>query len=102
MAVKMVSVMGRVNRITTDRTRWKNYSPEVFFQDLYLQFKVPSDEAVVKEDGSIIITLGGFTAILDSFADAIDEMHHAWEVRQGEKAQEEFLESQRKPRKSKS
>lgn len=94
---KVVSIMGKIEQITTDRTRYKNYSPQVTFDNLRVVFEVPEDEAVVKDDGEVIITLEGFAVhILDVFAQHIDDMHRDWERRKAEEDEQRQLEQMRK------
>ncbi len=97
---KTISVMGKVERIITDRTRFKMYSPEVSFEDLYVQFEIPSSEAVQKPDGTIIVTLDGFALhILDVFASKIELMHGKWEeekIKADVKTQKNSMQKSRK------
>ena len=80
---KKVSVTGKVEKIITDRTKWKSYLPEVTFDNLFITFQLPSDEAVVDDDGNVTVTLDGFAmSILDPFATAVEKMHNEWQERE--------------------
>lgn len=93
---KFVTVEGRIVKMVTDRSRYKNYAPEVEFDGLFVSFKVPQSEAVVKDDG-VHITLEGFTMhILDEFASHLDDMHREWEKRKAAEEQEAMQERMKK------
>lgn len=79
----MAKVLGRVVRVTADRTSYKQYSPQIDFNDLWVELEV-SDSEIRKEkpfesegvDTEYnVLTLGGFTALLDTVATAVDKMH---------------------------
>lgn len=97
---KKVTVLGRVSKIVTDRTRFKMYSPEIQFENLFITFEVPAGEAVSKDDGTVIVTLDGFAMhILDTFATSLETIHSQWERRQAqadEKTQKNSMQKSRK------
>ena len=76
----MAKVLAKVERVTADRTNYKQYSPQLVFDDVYVEIEVPESEVVsaVNVPGKIL-TLKGFTVLLDTVATAVDQMHSAYQ-----------------------
>lgn len=65
----------KIERIETDPTQYRPYSPILVPEDAYV--RVPVADPNVERDGQqIILSLEGFTAFLSTIATAIDVMHH--------------------------
>jgi hypothetical protein len=85
------TVVAQIGRAIVDRTQWKMYNPELWFQGLFVQFEVPATEVVQDEQGNSIITLDGFALyVLDPFAVALENMHNAFKDREAKRAEEAY------------
>jgi len=92
------TVVAQIGRAIVDRTQWKSYTPELWFQGLFVQFEVPTTEIVQDKEGNSIITLDGFALyVLDPFATAVENMHNAFKEREGKRAEEAYTKPQPKP-----
>jgi hypothetical protein len=83
----MAKILARVTQVGPDRTSYKQYSPKLDFNDLWVELEV-EDSEIRKEkpfekegiDTEYnVLTLGGFTALLDTVATAIDKMHTGYQ-----------------------
>lgn len=75
----MAKIISKVERITADRTNYKQYSPQLAFDRLLVELEVPDGEVLHQDEtGACIITLKGFTVLLDTVATAVDNMHDAY------------------------
>jgi hypothetical protein len=83
------TVVAQVGRAIVDRTQWKSYNPELWFQGLFVQFEVPETEVVQDAEGHTIITLDGFALyVLDPFATAVESMHNAFKEREAKRMED--------------
>lgn len=80
-----MKIRGQLKSIWPDRTQYKPYAYNLEMQNVFVEVDV-DDEMVTYEDtplegGAIhrdtILNLNGFTCLLGTFADALDEMHLA-------------------------
>jgi len=70
----------KVLSIRADRTSYKQYSPDLEPEDVWVE--IDSDEIEGQEDAEKkILTLKGFTALLDVVATAVDDAHNAYKRR---------------------
>lgn len=82
----MVKVLGKVAWITAERINYKPYSPRLSFDDVYVEVEIPDSEVTQKpvypDDPNSptinVLTLKGFTTLLDTLATSVDEMHSAY------------------------
>jgi len=80
-------VIARVDSVRADRTSYKQYSPDLSFQDVYVEFEIPDEE--VKEEKpnpdfdavNKILTIKGFTLLLDAVATSADEADKLYKQR---------------------
>ena len=76
----MAKVLAKVERVTADRTNYKQYSPQLVFEELYVEIEMPDDGVIPNEKApGTILTLKGFTVLLDTVATAVDQMHSAYQ-----------------------
>ena len=72
----MAKVLAKVERVTADRTNYKQYSPQLVFEELFVEIEMPDDGVIPNEKvPGTILTLKGFTVLLDTVATAVDKMH---------------------------
>lgn len=70
-----MKIVGNLTQVSVDPSPYKQYSPVLNFYGVQVELDVPKEQAVKKEDGSIVITLDGLMAVLEQVATAIDDMH---------------------------
>lgn len=81
----MAKVLAKVERVTADRTNYKQYSPQLVFDDVYVEIEVPEDEMRLSTGvigvgiNGKILSLKGFTVLLDTVATAVDQMHSEYQ-----------------------
>lgn len=72
-------IRAKVVSFNSSRQQFKPYSHELQPVDLYVEIPVPAEGIVtVEAEGGTVITLAGFTAILNNVATALDGMHEAY------------------------
>lgn len=81
----MPKVLGKVAWITAERINYKPYSPRLSFDNVYVEVEIPDEQIRQQQlypdvpDSNInILTLDGFTVLLNSVATSIDKMHSAY------------------------
>jgi hypothetical protein len=75
-------LLGKIVWISPERTNYKPYSPRIQFDDLYVRIPIPDDAVERKalfpeypDTKVAILTLDGFTTLLDTVATAVDQAH---------------------------
>lgn len=68
------TILCRITEITTDPTEYKPYSPHLEPQDVFVE--IPVEDARVEND-CVILTLDGYTTLLQTVSDKLDELHDA-------------------------
>lgn len=68
-----MKLVGKVDKITADRTNYKQYSPNLSFEDLFVEFEVPDEGVVYSDVDGVTLSASGFTALLDAVARTADE-----------------------------
>ena len=71
----MAKICGRLISVHADRTAYKMYSPQIGFDNVLVEIEVPDSGIVRKEENEVILSLEGFTAVLDAVATSIDNLH---------------------------
>jgi len=84
----VAKVLAKVREIAADRTSYKQYSPKLEFNnDVYVELEVPDSETRKEKpfeglDVEVtVLSLNGFTALLDAVATAVDKMHAQYQRR---------------------
>lgn len=90
-----VTVVAQLLTVEVDRSRYKKYQPLLAFKNVYVTLHVPKEECV-EEDGSIIVTANGLTAILGELAVQIDNLEEYFSEQEAKKAEQSELELQTK------
>jgi len=77
---KIKTVRAQVLEIHTDRHQYKPYSYSLQPIGLMVELTLPADSIVEEgKDDVIVVTMDGFSLLLGSIADSLDEMHKVWE-----------------------
>lgn len=78
MAKEVVMIRAKVERASPERTQYKPYSTEYTFDDVYVEIPVPAEHVTKEKDGSLTLSLAGWTIVQDTIASAVDTMHAKW------------------------
>jgi hypothetical protein len=78
-----MKLRGQLKSIWPDRTQYKPYAYNLEMQNVYLEVDVPDenvtvyDPTLIQQEGEIkyVLDLNGFTCLLGTIADAIDDLH---------------------------
>lgn len=94
-----LTIRGQLVKCVADRTRYKNYVPEIWFDRLYVDIQVPKTEAYYEPEVGTIVTIDGLMLhIIDPLATALETMHDNWEVKKAKLMEKRDQESQHTPK----
>jgi hypothetical protein len=75
MSKKETTIVAKLESVSSQRQQYKPYAYNLLPQDVYVEIPIDPDYTTKTSDGSLIISMNGFKAILSSLADAVDELH---------------------------
>lgn len=80
---KITTVNAQVLEISTDRTQYKPYAYKIQPIGLFVELVIPADSIAHKDDdGTVTVTMDGFSLLLGDIATSIEGMHRKWEASQ--------------------
>lgn len=73
-------IRARVERASPDRTQYKPYATDLVFDDpaVYVEVPVPAEHITKEKDGSLTLSLAGWTIFLDVYATSVENMHQQY------------------------
>lgn len=76
----VVMIRAKVESATPDRTQWKPYATTLTFDSpaVYVEIPVPAEHVRKEKDGSLTLSLAGWTIFLDGYATEVDKMNTRW------------------------
>jgi hypothetical protein len=76
---KVVTLRCKVTELNVSRTQYKPYSYMMVPENLFVEITVPADGVIDNKDGTLVVSMDGFSATLGVIADSLDSMHKQWE-----------------------
>jgi hypothetical protein len=79
---KVITVRCKVLTMAPERTQYFPYKYELEPEGLLVELTVPADAVLESKDGTVVVSMDGFSLMLGQMADSLDSMHKQWEAKQ--------------------
>lgn len=78
--VDVVMIRAKVESSSPERTQFKPYGTVLTFDGpgVYIDIPVPAEHVRKEKDGSLTLSLEGWTIFLDVYASAVEKMNERW------------------------